>query len=79
MAEIYSGEGFYPDTDWEIYPQVYHCDVATQNKGLSHPRRRHEPHFWVPDFIEGDEEAPDFICGGWPRKVVDIEEARDRH
>jgi hypothetical protein len=67
-------EGFYPPGDWEIYPQIYHCDVQVPPRN----RKKHVPHTWVPEFIVGDDEAPDFHCGGWPRKIVDIEDARDR-
>lgn len=72
MDVVDSEEGFFPPGDWVIHPQVYHCDAQ-----LSLIKRyKHSSHFWLPEFISDDEEAPDFICGGWPRKIQDIEEAR---
>lgn len=62
-------EGFYPNHEWDMYPQIYHCTNKV----------RHEAHAWIPSFAEDDKTAPDFICGGIPRTVIDIQEARDRH
>ncbi len=62
-------EGFYPPDDWPKHAQVFHCALAEN-------RDRHDPHYWVPSFIHEDDVVPDFICGGWPRKVIAIDERR---
>jgi hypothetical protein len=69
-------EGFYPPVEWAAYPQVHDCPLVRV-------KRLHEAHFWIPGLLgpEDLEAAPDFICGGWyknGRRIIDIEEARDR-
>lgn len=49
-------------------PHIEQCTDALN-------KSKHEPHVHVPGFVD-DPGTASFICGGWPRKIVDIEERR---